>query len=479
MRPTAEQVLAVDAFLTGDNATIEAGAGTGKTSTLKLMGVADPSRKGLYVAYNAAVARESAATFPPNIECRTAHSVAYRWTAGRWGSSLRDRLNAPRMSSRDVALVVGSMTPVALDKALMFSPHRVASIAMETVKRFCYTGDPDVAPRHVPDIMRVDTSEARARLVDAVVPLAKRAWADLSRQDGRLRLQHDHYLKLWALSDPQLAFDYVLVDEAQDSNGVVTDVVRKQTCQIVAVGDRCQAIYGWRGATDAMDAFGAKHKVYLTQSFRFGQAIADEANKWLEVLESELRLVGSPAMESRLEEAPNARAVLCRTNAAVMTTVLRSHAQGKRVALVGGGKDIVSFARAARQLMDDGFTAHPDLFPFTSWGMVKEYVSDAYDGSDLAVLVRLIDEHTPEGVIRAVEACVSEAEADVVVSTAHKAKGREWDSVRIADDFQEGEDVSDPEAMLAYVAITRAREVLDREGLAWIDGIVEPKAVRA
>lgn len=478
MKPTSEQALAIDAFLTGDNATIEAGAGTGKTSTLKLMGSADPERKGLYIAYNAAVARESAATFPPNIECRTVHSVAYRWTAGTWGSQLRERLNAPRMSSRDVAMVIGSMNPVALDKALMFSPHRIATIAMQTVQRFCHTGDLQVTDRHVPDIMRVDNRESRGRLVDAVVPLARRAWADLSKPDGRLRLQHDHYLKVWALSEPQLDYDYVLVDEAQDANGVVTSVVQRQACQVIAVGDRNQAIYGWRGAIDAMDAFAAKHKVFLTQSFRFGQAIADEANKWLEILEAELRLVGAPT-RSRVEECPDAKAVLCRTNAAVMTTALRAHALGKRVALVGGGKEIVAFARAARQLMDTGFTSHPDLFPFTSWVMVKEYVADAYDGSDLAVLVRLVDEHTPEGVIRAVDSCVSEPEADVVVSTAHKAKGREWQSVRIADDFKESEDVSDPEAMLAYVAVTRAREVLDRDGLSWIDGIVEPKAVRA
>ena len=80
--------------------------------------------------------------------------------------------------------------------------------------------------------------------------------------------------------------------------------------------------------------------------------------------------------------------------------------------------------------------------------------------------------------------------AEVVISTAHKAKGREWDSVKIGSDFRQpaaGEDgkpgrVPRGEAMLAYVAVTRAKKTLDRGGLAWIDdqlaGVARPRAER-
>jgi superfamily I DNA/RNA helicase len=54
---------------------------------------------------------------------------------------------------------------------------------------------------------------------------------------------------------------------------------------------------------------------------------------------------------------------------------------------------------------------------------------------------------------------------DVVISTAHKAKGLEWDSVKIGPDFklptEEGEIPSDADLMLMYVAITRAKLSLD------------------
>ena len=66
---------------------------------------------------------------------------------------------------------------------------------------------------------------------------------------------------------------------------------------------------------------------------------------------------------------------------------------------------------------------------------------------------------------------------DVTISTAHKAKGLEWDNVRIGDDFrgpQIDKDTGEktmpaPEELrLAYVAVTRAQKDLDPGSLAWV-----------
>jgi superfamily I DNA/RNA helicase len=64
---------------------------------------------------------------------------------------------------------------------------------------------------------------------------------------------------------------------------------------------------------------------------------------------------------------------------------------------------------------------------------------------------------------------VSEAEANVTISTAHKAKGLEWRSVRLSEDFiksvsnavAKDEMIPESEARLFYVALTRARECVD------------------
>ncbi|WP_308432189.1 ATP-binding domain-containing protein [Streptomyces cinnamoneus] len=85
----------------------------------------------------------------------------------------------------------------------------------------------------------------------------------------------------------------------------------------------------------------------------------------------------------------------------------------------------------------------------------------------------------------AVDRLGAENACDVTVSTVHKAKGREWPSVRIGEDFAEPEPdalgrpgpIPVGEARLAYVAITRARHHLDVGGLGWFKS--HPQAVQA
>jgi superfamily I DNA/RNA helicase len=108
---------------------------------------------------------------------------------------------------------------------------------------------------------------------------------------------------------------------------------------------------------------------------------------------------------------------------------------------------------------------------FATWAALREYVDSEQAGRDLKPFVDLIDSHGAEVIIAAIDSLVDERRADTVVS-AHKAKGREWDSVQIADDFPVpvgGNEIPRSDAMLAYVAVTRARKQLDRGGLAWID----------
>ena len=48
-----------------------------------------------------------------------------------------------------------------------------------------------------------------------------------------------------------------------------------------------------------------------------------------------------------------------------------------------------------------------------------------------------------------------------ILSTAHKAKGRQWPEVRLAPDWKANRLENPEELRLAYVAVTRAQEVLD------------------
>lgn len=95
-----------------------------------------------------------------------------------------------------------------------------------------------------------------------------------------MRFLHDHYLKMWALQEPVIPTDFLLLDEAQDTNPVMEHVLdtQRDRAQVVLVGDSAQAVYGWRGARDIMTGSPGRH-LRLSRSFRFGPALAHEANR--------------------------------------------------------------------------------------------------------------------------------------------------------------------------------------------------------
>lgn len=197
---------------------------------------------------------------------------------------------------------------------------------------------------------------------------------------GTVRFEHDHYLKMWALSEPKIAADFLLLDEAQDTNPVVEQVFTAQRghAQLVLVGDSAQAIYGWRGARDVMSTFDGR-QLTLSRSFRFGPALAEEANRWLAIVDAPIRLIGSPSLPTELAKTARPDAVLCRTNVGAMVEVIRQLEQGRRVALAGGGGTLAALAQSAHDLRSGRRPSHPELMLFESWEELREYAE--YDPS--------------------------------------------------------------------------------------------------
>ncbi len=76
-KPTQEQQIAIDAFLSGGSMKINAYAGTGKTSTLQLLAHASSAR-GQYLAFNKSIVKEAKEKFPDNVICSTIHGLALK-----------------------------------------------------------------------------------------------------------------------------------------------------------------------------------------------------------------------------------------------------------------------------------------------------------------------------------------------------------------------------------------------------------------
>jgi hypothetical protein len=473
MKLTGQQAAICDGVTEGHrNIVVEALAGTGKTSTLVAIAKQQLRRPGVYLAFNKSVQIEAQSKFPDWILVSTAHGLAYQAVGKQYGNRLPGNPGSSRITAQRMATMM-RVKPAMLDTGTV-NPVALTRMAQATVNAFMKTADPEIMPRHIPT--RVLLHHSPNDVAEAILPVARKIWEDLASTTGSFRFTHDVYLKLWQLGSPRLPFDYIMFDEAQDADPVISSIIARQGVQTLYVGDRNQAIYGWRGAVDAMSKVEGAKRYPLTQSWRFGQAIADEANKWLDILGSRWKVTGNPAIQSSIGDVTIPRAILCRGNGTALGWVIKFHEQGVPVALAPGdknaGKDIERFAWAAKDLMNGQGTDHPELVGFQTWAELVKYVDEEEDTDDLKRLVGIINKVGVSAVIDAVRGCVTEDRARVTVSTAHKAKGLEWESVRVADDFVPPEmedDTKGPDTealMLNYVTVTRAKSRIELGALA-------------
>ncbi len=435
LTPTDEQKAIIDLAygimtrkIDSDVGVFEAGAGTGKTATFRMLADILPGT-GQYVTFTAALTKESQVKFHgTKVQCNTIHSLAFRAI----GHKFSDRLNGPRIRSERVAqmlnIKVFSVRRTTIDEATgehSTKPHNLApgflaSQVMGAIRKFCMSADKEVTAEHfkyidgldlpAPDGRRTFTCNNQVR--EYLLPFAHDAWKDLCQAgdpekgipSGHLPFIHDHYVKMWELDNPVISANYLLSDESQDISPVMLSIFQQQDIPKFLVGDSAQSIYEWRGAVNAMAAFPGAPRLFLSQSFRFGQAIADVANAILETLEeaTPLRLKGFDQINSVVAPMTEYKAVLCRTNAVAVGRLLAAIAEGKAPFLVGGGADVIAFVKAAKELQQGLPTNHPELACFESWPGVQAYVKED-EGEDLKLLVNLIDAFGCDPIISALD----------------------------------------------------------------------------
>jgi hypothetical protein len=469
IKPTDEQVVALNAADAGRTLKIKAYAGAGKTSTLKMLAARKTGKRGRYLAFNKAIAESAKSKFPPSVQCSTWHSLAYRQVP----SYLVDKLNLPKEPPQDLVSRYGLgplRLPSVIGKTVEISAFQLGVMIQDGTARFCRSaqGTPDSRHIQTSDMLDDKTAEELRALL---APYIARHWDECLSQQSRSGITPDVYLKVWEQSNPTIQADYLLADEMQDSDGLMLSVLRKQKhLQCLVVGDPYQQIYEWRGAVNAMEYVRAD-QVALTQSFRFGSRFAALASKVLNLLGETTPLRGQSDIDSILVENSNARpavdAILCRKNATVIGELATGLEAGRRVAVRANVNDILAFADGADRLMQGQRAWRPtSLALFETWKDVQEY-SKTFAGRDLLPIVTIVD-NQGTGYLRSLFGRLSpEHEADYVISTIHGAKGLEWDRVRVCGDFRFRQEddgsmtLTDEEKRLLYVGITRARYLMD------------------
>lgn len=450
---TEEQLQAV-ALANGSYADlkISAFAGAGKTTTLKAISEGRGD-SGIYIAFNKAIADEAKRKFPSNVQCRTGHSLAF----GDVGRFYASRLGT--VNSYHVREMIG------VQRNDFHSESGIAYLAIDAVRRFCYSSDEEINRSHVD----CDISSKEPETASYVVQVARDIWRSMEDNQSPFPVTHDFYLKKWQMTKPELDCDFVLFDEAQDANGAILDVVQNQPGQTIYVGDKYQQIYGWRGALNAMSDIKTENHCSITQSFRFGQDIADTAQEIIShYLGESVKIKGFEKIQSELCDIDKPDAILFRTNSNMIESILGYVEKNRKVYVIGGVGQLVGLLQGAEMLQQGKRSYNSELVGFKNFEELEEYAQTPI-GQQMGLVVKLVVSGYSGQVIQALEKnkYTKKEHADVIMSTCHKSKGLEFPTVRIADDFTSCNgndapfDLAEEDARLFYVACTRAENKLD------------------
>lgn len=475
--PTPQQQAIIDAVGKFDLVKVEACAGSGKTSTLA-MTAETYEVPSLYLAFNKSAATDASSRFPRHVTCQTTHSRAY----AKFGRMLAHKMSRPKGGYVNVAGTGSEIAryyhidSIVIDQDTTVGASFIGMLVRDTVARFEQSADDHVQMKHIP------TTELKEKLHDNAMSLsfvkgviltnAKKLWDARQDVNSIVLATHDTYLKLFQLSKPDFSgeFQMLYVDEFQDTTPCVLDIVMNQKgkMKIVMVGDARQAIYGWRGAVNAMQMVNGETRA-LTKSFRYGPKIAAIATA---VLQRDMVITGHDPIDSRVglqgivdRSKPHMR--LFRTNSALIEAALPVITAGTPCALEIDVKDFVKLLQSALALQagKKKDVKHDKVIPYTDW---EELMGEAKNDPELGRVAKAVKDGHAERWCHILERHVNAQDPLVTLTTAHRSKGREHEQVIVESDFkscfdEDGEWIGLPteEQNLLYVAVTRAIMALE------------------
>jgi F-box protein 18 (helicase) len=482
MNLTEEQVAIINS---SGNIKINAVAGSGKTITVIEYAKARPSSaKILYLAFNKSVKLEAEKKFADkglnNVKVETAHSLAYRYVVYQQQYKIR----AQGYKVNEIVDLLGLQATG--DKHAVYI---VANHINKFIAYFCNSDKHKVQELNYLDV--VTDAAAITFVTNFYKYIEAQTRLLLSKMNkGDIEITHDFYLKKFQLMNPQLNYDYILFDEAQDASPAMLDIFLKQKAIKVIVGDTHQQIYGWRYAVNSLEKadFSTFH---LSTSFRFSQDIANlavEVLKWKSMIgkHESLPITGKGKTSDILTKA-----VIGRTNLGLLLKAIEYINEKKKVqhiyfegninsytyaddgaslydvlSLYNGKKHLIkdSLIKAIKDMdeLEDYIEKTEDVQLGMMVEIVKEYGNEIPD-----IIKKLKDKHVPNE---------ERHKAEIIFSTVHRCKGLEYDAIHLANDFineaklkrAKEESKKAPinvsklneEINLLYVAITRTKNML-------------------
>lgn len=439
----------------GQDYAIQAPPGSGKTFLLLAL-ARKMSGYGLSISFNKILADEASGKFCSSVTSKTGHALAYGAVGYKYKARLKKLTGKHLADNEDI----GAWEHYN-------SPSNKGYLILNTIRKYCYSSDEVIMKKHLPQLPVLDMTRLEEMQED-IIENSKKIFDKMVDLDSSLPITHDVYLKIWALTNPIIKKDFIFFDEYQDSNPVIANIIKNQDCQKIFVGDQFQQIYAWRGAINALQD-KTLDMLHITKSFRFGNNIAMLVNQiitnYYPYEFPYIPFYGNDSIESKVSYEPKSPScIICRTNKGVISETIDRLNHNKTVHILGGTQPIVYLINSIQQLKIQGYSNHPDLFLFNNYTELLEYAKSSM-GGDIMPVLKLIDTYSREKLINILNSTKENAsDAEVTITTAHKAKGLEWPIVRLANDFKYPSDEALPtleETNILYVAASRALHHLD------------------
>lgn len=264
------------------NAIVEAVAGSGKSTTIveamKLVrGLA------IFLAFNKAIADELKKR---GVNARTFHSLCFGVVLQSMKAQL-DQDKLKKLLRENISIDSGPDTMTAGEERLYGAfAMRLVGLAKQVGMGFLtvdtFDAWVDICAHH-----DIEPDSETANLQRGIE--IARLLLDWSNKD-RARVDFDDMLYIAVRDRLRLpTFDFVFVDEAQDTNMIQREILRmimRPNARMIAVGDPAQAIYGFRGAdARSLSLIGSEFNAVtlpLSISYRCSRTVVSYAQQWVD-----------------------------------------------------------------------------------------------------------------------------------------------------------------------------------------------------
>ncbi len=458
------------------NAVVEAVAGSGKSTTMveaiKRVLAKTPGLSTLFLAFGKRNAEDLKAK---GVNARTFHSLCY----------------SPVLRAKKLKEVKANKTRDMIDarfgdkEARMYGPFLLKLIGLgKNAGIGCLLPDTEQSWVELADHHNLELDHEDADFHTAI----KYASELLSASNTAPMVDFDDLLYLAVKDGISLQkYDFIIVDEDQDTNAIQVAVIRKimhAKTRLMVVGDRAQAIYGFRGAeSDSMDKavteFSAT-QLPLTVTYRCPTEVVKYAHQWVKHIEA-----APGAIEGSVQSLGDAWSVkqfvandlvVCRTTAPLIGVAYKMLKARIPVQILG--KDIGEGLKALIKRMNA--KGIPALEGKIQAWRVREVekarakkddnkMEQIRDKADcILFLIETLEEtnRTVPALVEVIDGLFADKQNVTVLSTIHKAKGAEaktvyWlNSSKCPAKWATQQWQRDQEVNLCYVAATRAQEKL-------------------